>query len=243
MRLIVRRAGRRGRGCMTHLFALPTGLLIGSSVLTLRGEFPAEAIEPGDLLVGVSASSAPYAPLRRSRVVTHDLRVAPWARPLRIRAEALEPGQPMSDLLVAPGQLLFLDGALVPAWRLADGIGIAAEPDLAEASYVRLALEHHNVVLADGMGLASDPCMQDAGPAQALCAPLLDDMALGRLRACIRLRAEEAGWAPPLPPLPPVLALGTGRARLLASTARLAAPGPDLPDSFPSAEESPAAQG
>lgn len=220
--------------------ALPTGVLAGSPVLTLRGEVPAEEIRPGEMLVGVSGAVAPYAPLQARRIVTHDLGATPWARPLRIRADALEAGQPMADLLVAPGQLLFFEGALVPAWRLADGFGITAEEGLAQAAYVRLALGEHDALLVAGVAVASDPRIRDAGPAQPPCAEPMEEMALGHLLCRIRLQAEAMGWAPPLAAAPEPPRVGTPRARLMASTGRLAPPGPELPACFPKEPGEPA---
>lgn len=220
--------------------ALPTGLLAGSPVLTLRGEVPAEEIRPGEMLVGVSGTVAPYAPLRAKRIMRHDLGAAPWARPLRIRADALELGQPMADLLVAPGQPLFFEGALVPAWRLADGFGIAAEEGLAQAAYVRLALDAQDALLAAGVAVASDPRIHDAGPPQPPCAGPMEELALGHLLCRIRLQAEAMGWAPPVEAAPPMPEVGTRRARLLASAGRLEPPGPPLPERFPQEPAGPA---
>lgn len=218
---------------MTDSPRLPTGLLTGSPVLTLRGEVAAEDIAPGDMVVGVSGTVAPYAPLAARRLSRHDLKAEPWARPLRIRADALEAGQPMTDLLVAPGQMLFFEGGLVPAWRLADGLGIAADPAPAQAVYVRLALDAHDALLAAGLAVGADPRITDAGPGQPLCVAPMPEAALGLLLCRLRLQAELMGWAAPPAAPDPAPEVGTYRMRLLASTGRIHPPGPDLPASFP----------
>lgn len=215
----------------------PSGLLRGSGILTLQGEVAAEALPIGAVLVGVSGQAPPYSPLRLKRITRHDLAARPWARPLRIRADAIDTGVPMADLLVGPGQNLFIDGALVPAWRLADGAGIAPEPGVAEAVFVRLALDGQDAVLANGLAVATDADIRDAGTSQPPCAPDMDDMTLGLLLARLRLRAEEMGWAvPAAPPAAPVR-LGSQRELWLAS-ARLAPFGPTCPERFGDGEAS-----
>ena len=213
----------------------PAGLLLGTPVLTLRGEVVAQALAIGAVLVVVSGAGAPYSRLRLKRMTRHDLRARPWARPLRIRADALENGVPMADVLVAPGQMLLLDGALVPAWRLEDGFGIAREAGLAEVIYVRLALEAQDAVVAAGLAVATDADIRDAGTAQPPCAPAIADNSLAALLAHLRLRAESLGWATPEAPPERVKLPGTSRARLCASAAWPLCRGPALPESFPTA--------
>ncbi len=211
---------------------LPAGLLAGSPVLTLRGEVPAETLPIGETLVGISGAGMPYAPLRLRRMTRHDLLARPWARPIRIRADAIELGMPLADVLVAPGQALFLDGALVPAWRLEDGAGIRREEGPAQVVFVRLALDAQDAVLVAGLAVATDADIRDQDAPQEPCAPAIDEVALGLLRARIRLRAEEMGWREPEPPAPPAPVVGTARQRWMASAARVTPMGPALPERF-----------
>ena len=217
---------------MTVLSPPPAGLLLGTMILTLRGEMAVEALPIGEVLVGVSGAGAPYRPLRLKRMTRHDLRARPASNPLRIRADALEDGVPMADLLVAPGQALLLDGALVAAWRLEDGFGVARAVGLDEAVYVRLALDGHDAVVAMGMAAATDRDIRDLGTALAPCAPDITDTGLAVLSAHLRLRAEQLGWAEPgIPPIAPA-APGTQRARLHAGVAWPMMAGPLLPERF-----------
>lgn len=211
----------------------PAGHLSGTPILTLHGEVAVESLPIGAVLVGVSGAGPPYSPLRLKRMTRHDLRARPWAMPLRIRADALENGVPMADALVAPGQLLLLDGALVPAWRLEDGFGITRETGLDEALYVRLALDAQDAVIAMGMAVATDADIRDAGTPLPGCAPAMADDSLAALLAYLRLRAESLGWAAPEPVPQPLKPQGTQRERLCASVAWPLAGGPVLPESFP----------
>lgn len=215
---------------------LPAGLLAGSPVLTLRGEVPAEALSIGETLVGISGAAMPYAPLRLRRMTRHDLAARPGARPIRIRADAIELGMPLADVLVAPGQALFLDGALVPAWRLEDGAGIRREEGPAQAVFVRLALDAQDAVLVSGLAVATDADIRDQGAPQAPCAPTMDETGLGLLRARIRLWAEELGWVEPEAAAPSAPEVGTARQRWMASAARVTPAGPVLPERFPEEE-------
>lgn len=202
-------------------------------MLTLRGEALVEDVPIGEMLVGVSGAGAPYVPLRFKRITRHDLRARPWASPLRIRADALGQGVPMVDLLVAPGQALLLDGALVPAWRLADGFGIAPEPGLTEATFVRLALDGSDAVVAAGLAVATDCDIRDSGAPRPACAPDMGNTELGALLAYLRARAETLGWAQPVACATPPEPRASRRMRLRASTALpLLMQGPALPESF-----------
>ena len=82
-------------------------------------------------------------------------RSKPWAKgalPVRVTQSAIAPNVPSADLLVTPGHALFLDGVLVPAGSLVNGVTITLDPahehDVLE--YFHIKLEGHDVITAQG---------------------------------------------------------------------------------------------
>jgi hypothetical protein len=181
------------------------GLCHGTLVLTPGGPVAAEALAAGALVLAVSGVAAPF---QRLVAVEHVSVTTPLER---VRAGALADGAPLHDLLLPSGHALLLDGALVAAGGLVDGLGVVSEPTEGPVALVRLALEGHDAVLADGAAVETASPHPDA-PA---CAPRRAPD--GTLRALLAWRAEVMGWAEAPGPDEPVPDVGSFRERLGAS--------------------------
>ncbi len=123
----------------------------GTRILTARGEVAVEALRVGDRAVALLGQG-----LARVRWIgerTLDLRAHPdprAVRPVRISAGAFGEGRPLRDLCVSPGHALYVDGVLVQAERLLNGVSIRQEaPD--SVTYWHVELERHDVLLAEGL--------------------------------------------------------------------------------------------
>jgi hypothetical protein len=192
--------------------------VIGTRILTSRGEVAIEKLAPGDEVVLAGGGVAPVAWIGRREVDLARHASPGLVRPVRIRAGALSEHIPHRDLLVSPEHALFLDGALVPAGLLVNGASIVEEGDIARVSYFHIALPEHGVLLAEGAAAESyldlghrhllEPQAKvailhprfTATPAGEGCAPRLEGgPALDALRARIAARAglllEETGDA------------------------------------------------
>ncbi|WP_137127564.1 Hint domain-containing protein [Roseomonas sp. HF4] len=181
-----------------------SGLPTGTLVLTPAGERPVEALSTGDLVIAVSGTAAPF-----QRVA--DIRRVALAGPLvRIRAGALADGAPRQDLLVPAGQGLLLDGALVGAGALVDGLGIVAEATEPGREAILLLLAGHDAVLAEGAAVETGLPSPDAAPCLPRAAPG------GPLLALLGWRAEAMGWSSRDATPEPAPAVGTLRERLSA---------------------------
>ena len=179
------------------LTGLARGLLPGTPVLTPRGLVPAEALEPGMLVLAVSGAAAPF---RHVAAV----RLAGAAGPLvRIRAGALDDGTPQEDLLLPAGHALLIDGALIAAGALVDGHGIRHEAADGPLRLVEILLPEHDAILAAGAAVETATPGLDAPD----CAPRRAPDAA--LRAMLSWRAERIGWAAadPAPPPEPALTI------------------------------------
>lgn len=183
--------------------------LPGTRIATPGGEVPVEALQPGDPVItcgpdGAPAGTAPVAWVGRQR-----RRIPPDARdeaPVRIAAGALAPGVPARDLRVSHGHALLLDGALVRAGLIVNGITVGREAvpadGLVEMWHVELPF--HGLLLSDGApsesyldcgnraGFAAGGGAGDAATYKArACLPVLEpgDAALLAIRERLLQRA------------------------------------------------------
>lgn len=138
--------------------ALETGLLAGTTLLTLDGEMPVEALTPGARVI---TRDAGMAVLRQIEVVETRL------SPIHIRAGSLGHSRPDRDMRVAPGAELHIrdwrakaifgaDSASVQALRLVDGAFLTSQPPRDVTCY-RLRFDAQHILYADGVEVLSAP--------------------------------------------------------------------------------------
>ena len=91
--------------------------------------------------------------------------------PVRIRAHAFGPGCPKRDLWLSPDHALFVDGVLIPAKYLIDGVAIA-QVRVDSVRYYHVELSHHDVLLAEGLPAESYLAAADRGAFSRRDAPV-----------------------------------------------------------------------
>ena len=124
----------------------------GTRIATMRGEVAVEDLRAGDLVVAAHGG-APLQPLiwvGHTRVNVARQRNRATAAPILIKAHALGDGVPFRDLRVSPEHAIFLDGRLVPARLLVDGVSIVQELWVREVTYYHVELAAHGLVVAEG---------------------------------------------------------------------------------------------
>jgi hypothetical protein len=122
----------------------------GTRIATPTGERPVEELRRGDLVLTAAGVAAPVRWMGRQTVATA---FADPARslPVRIRAGALGEGLPRRDLLVSPGHAMLVDGVLVTAAALVNGVSIVIERDVpAVFTYHHVELADQSLILAEG---------------------------------------------------------------------------------------------
>lgn len=124
----------------------------GTLILTPAGEVPVERLRAGDLVVTPRGPAA-FAPLVWVGSLHIDItrqRDRTRVAPILIKAGALSEGIPFRDLQVSPDHALLVDGLLVAARLLLNGITIVQQSWLREVTYHHLELARHEVVVSEG---------------------------------------------------------------------------------------------
>jgi len=132
--------------CADTLILTPRGpvnvqdLIVGEEVLTIRGgsqvAMPVQWI--GQRTVEIGRHPRPDSVL-----------------PIRITAGACGGGLPLRDLLVSPDHAIFVDGVLVPARLLVNGVSIVQDASAGTVHYYHVELERHSILLAEGLPVES----------------------------------------------------------------------------------------
>lgn len=126
----------------------------GTAIATTAGPRPVEALEEGDMVVSALGGAVPVVWIGHRNL---DCRRHPRpaeVTPIRIRAHAFGPGQPVRDLRLGPGHAVMLRDVLVPVHLLAGGAGILRERPR-EVTYLHVELAAHDVLLAEGAAVES----------------------------------------------------------------------------------------
>jgi hypothetical protein len=130
----------------------------GTRILTADGETPIEALSEGDRVVTVNGAERMLAPVawvgyRRVDLAAHPRREL--VAPVRIRRGAFSENVPHRDLVVSPDHALFVDGKLVVARLLLNGMTITQDLDARSVEYYHIELPKHAVLLAEGLTVES----------------------------------------------------------------------------------------
>jgi hypothetical protein len=123
--------------------------MAGTMIATPDGEIAVEALRPGDMVSLAAGGAAPVAWLGRQTIAT---RFADPLRtqPIRVMAGALDDNMPRRDLLVSPDHALLVEGLLVHAGALVNGVSIRRETELPEIfTYYHIELADHALILAE----------------------------------------------------------------------------------------------
>jgi hypothetical protein len=127
----------------------------GTRILTTAGETPVEDLRIGDIAVLADGATAPVTFIGHRQF---DLKRHPRpeaVRPIKITAGALADGIPARDLTLSPDHALLLDGVLVQAKDLVDGIAITQDKTRLAIRYYHVELPSHGILLAEGAAAES----------------------------------------------------------------------------------------
>ena len=123
----------------------------GTRILTNKGEIAVEDLVAGDVALTTSEGAMPVRWIGRRRI---DLAAHPrpeLAAPVRICRGAWGENQPHRDLVLSPDHCVFIDGKLIPAKLLVNGMTIVHERHVRSIEYFHVELDRHAVLLAEGV--------------------------------------------------------------------------------------------
>jgi hypothetical protein len=127
--------------------------LKGTTIETAAGDRKIEDLAVGDLLPTVFGGVCPiqwigYYSYKKSNT-------ARWVKdvlPVRVVRSALGTNMPHADLYITKNHALLIDGVLVTAGTLVNGMTITLDDacEINELEFFHIKLEHHNVIYAEG---------------------------------------------------------------------------------------------
>ena len=132
--------------------------LPGTRIKTPEGEINIEELRIGDNVLTASGEVKPIKFIGRTKVSRE--RAGPWKNgdgPVKISRFAIDGKAPHSDLYVSPGHAIYIDGVLIPAGNLVNGVTIVADakPEVLSLTLFHIELDTHEAILAEGLAVES----------------------------------------------------------------------------------------
>ena len=145
-----------GNSSLTYSFDITTEcFLSGTNILTERGEIPVEALNIGDLVKTAEGKLEPIKWIGHQTIEPSKVANPVRGYPVQIRAGALGDNIPSRDLHTSPDHSLFVDGLLINAGALVNGISIISTKPVETFVYYHIELENHSLLIAEGASAES----------------------------------------------------------------------------------------
>jgi Hint domain len=136
----------------------PSCFLPGTRIKTPAGEVSIEELRIGDSVLTALGEAKPIKFIGRRKLSRE--RCGPWKNgegPVKISRFAIDGKAPHSDLYISPGHAIYVDGILIPASNLANGVTIVADarPEVLSLTLFHIELDTHEAILAEGLAVES----------------------------------------------------------------------------------------
>ncbi len=132
-------------------YGTPQCFVAGTAIATPLGNVAVETLRIGDVVTLDDGGVAPVFWVGHKTIAPRfadPLKVVP----IRIRAGALDDGLPERDLLVSPCHAVLVDGLLIQAAALVNGVSIVRETKMPGTfTYYHIELGTHSLLLAEGV--------------------------------------------------------------------------------------------
>jgi hypothetical protein len=131
--------------------------LLGTRIKTTDGEINIEELRIGDTVLTASGETKPIKFIGRRELSREGTGRWNGDGPVKISRFAIDGRAPHSDLYVSPAHAIYIDGILIPAGDLANGVSIVADakPEALSLTYLHIELDTHEPILAEGLAVES----------------------------------------------------------------------------------------
>jgi len=122
----------------------------GTLILTDQGEVPVEELDIGDRVTTMSGARRPIKWVGRRSYSGRFALGQTQILPIRIGASAIAENVPRRDLWISPHHAMYLEGVLIEAKDLLNGITIVQAERVEKVEYFHIELDSHDVIIAEG---------------------------------------------------------------------------------------------
>ena len=122
----------------------------GTMIATPAGERAVEALQAGDLVTTLDGSAKKVKWIGHRTYEAEFGASEAFVRPVMFRAGSLGGGLPARDLKVSPQHGMLIDGVMVPAGALVNGVSIVRDTTVADVTYFHVELDGHEAIFAEG---------------------------------------------------------------------------------------------
>ena len=122
----------------------------GTLILTECGEAPVEALAIGDKVITTLRAARPIKWIGRRSYAGRFVMGRKDILPVCIKAGALDDNVPRRDLWISPHHAMYLEGVLIEAKDLVNGVSIVQAERAEKVEYFHVELETHDVIVAEG---------------------------------------------------------------------------------------------
>jgi hypothetical protein len=127
----------------------------GTQILTDKGEVAVEDLAIGDAVATVSGQARPIKWIGRRSYGGRFIMGRKDILPICFKAGSLGEGLPRRDLFISPHHAMYLEGVLIEARDLVNGVSIVQAEQVEEVEYFHIELDSHDVIIAEGAALES----------------------------------------------------------------------------------------
>lgn len=123
----------------------------GTLIETVDGERAVEELDIGDMVITESGEAKPILWIGRRSYAAAFAGGNSKIVPVRIAKGALAENMPRRDLHISPCHALLIDGMLIPAGELLNGVTVTRSEIGDSVDYFHIETEDHDVVIAEGV--------------------------------------------------------------------------------------------
>jgi len=127
-----------------------TCYLRGTMIATPAGERLVESLQIGDLVTTLDGSAKAVKWIGHRTYEAEFGGSEAFVRPVVFRAGSLGGGLPQRDLKVSPQHGMLIDGVMVPAATLVNGVSIVRDETVGDTEYFHVELDGHEAIFAEG---------------------------------------------------------------------------------------------